>query len=239
MGVAVIEDCAHAAGSRYSNLQRVGSVGNLSCFSFQAVKNLPTFDAGMLVSPSEEWDQLARQLSWLGIDSSTYTRSTSRGGELYKWQYDVPQLGWKYNGNDVAATFAMVGLEHLKADNLYRRQIYLWYEKCLDPDRVRLIKQSDQSPHHLLVIRTRRRDETIAALKSNGIAPGVHYLPNYLFPIFKNYVRYSSVADRVIHEILSLPNHLSLTEEHVKAISSVVNSVRLDRGVMAEPPGGA
>ena len=101
LGTPVIEDCAHAAGAKYSNGNRVGSKkGTMSVFSFQAVKNMPTFDSGMLCINDEEKFERARRLSWLGIDKSTFDRTEEKA---YKWKYTVEELGWKYNGNDIAA----------------------------------------------------------------------------------------------------------------------------------------
>ena len=60
------------------------------------VKNLPTADSGMICFKDEEDDKLARQLSWLGIDKSTYDRY-NKG--TYNWKYDVPNVGYKYHGN--------------------------------------------------------------------------------------------------------------------------------------------
>jgi len=122
--VKVIEDCAHAAGSFYFNKKRVGSWGgNLACFSFQAVKNLPSSDSGFLVVPQLHLER-AKRLAWLGIDKSTYARTSSqKGEELYKWRYSISELGWKYNGNDIVAAVCLTQLKYLDADNAYRKQI--------------------------------------------------------------------------------------------------------------------
>ena len=98
----MIEDCAHAAGGCYQSGLRIGSrEDTLSCFSFQAVKNLPTFDSGILCIPFEGMLARAKKLAWLGIDKDTFTRTHLSQNEVYQWKYDVPELGWKYNGNDI------------------------------------------------------------------------------------------------------------------------------------------
>lgn len=221
--IRIIEDCAHAGGAYYPDGCRVGSrPDTISCFSFQAVKSLPTFDSGMICCPSVPLLERAKKLAWLGIDKDTYARSSSNQNEVYKWYYDVPELGWKYNGNDVAAAIANVQLEYLDRDNAQRRKIYNRYQKNL-PDL--LIPHSPYSAHHLVVIRVKNRDAVIGALKAKGIAPGVHYLPNYEFPVFQKFYQRGSCpnAEKIAPEILSLPNHLQLTEADVDQVCETVS----------------
>ncbi len=221
--IPVIEDCAHASGARYADGTMVGSrKDSLSIFSFHSVKNLPIMDGGILCVPTAQMDERARKLSWLGIDKSTYARTEGSGNELYKWSYNVSELGWKYNGNDIAAVIGLVQLRHLDYDNAYRYQIYEWYQDF----QVDVFKHNRGSSHHLLVAHSSVRDQLIAALKANGIAPGVHYLPNYLFPVFNKFsYELCKNVDRLSDEIISLPNHLELTREDVRRISGIVNGV--------------
>jgi dTDP-4-amino-4,6-dideoxygalactose transaminase len=225
-GFSMIEDCAHAAGGYYSEGMRIGSrPDTLSCFSFQAVKNLPTFDAGILCVPSEAMLARTKRLAWLGIDKDTFARTHTAQNEVYKWKYDVPELGWKYNGNDISAAIANTQLKYLDRDNSYRKQLYQWYAQCLQgQDKVRLVSHSAGSSHHLVVIRANNRDEVIAALKAKQIAPGVHYLPNYEFPVFKEFYKTGQCpnAEKISAEILSLPNHLMVTKDDVERVCEIV-----------------
>ena len=222
----MIEDCAHAAGGYYHEGSRVGSrKDTLSCFSFQAVKNLPTFDSGILCIPFEGMLERTKRLAWLGIDKDTFTRTHGTQNEVYKWKYDVPELGWKYNGNDISAALANTQLKYLDRDNQYRKQIYKWYETCFaGQQRVRLVPHSPGSANHLVVIRVANRDEVVAALKANQIAPGVHYLPNYEFPVFNNFYKTGQCpnAEKISTEIISLPNHLMVSQEDVHRVCEIV-----------------
>ena len=227
-GLQIIEDCAHAGGAYYLDGSRVGSRSDtVSCFSFQAVKNLPTFDSGMICCPSQGLLERAKRLAWLGIDKDTYTRTSTDQNELYKWRYDVPELGWKYNGNDVAAAIANIQLKYLDRDNERRKAIYEIYKKNLqDHPEITLVSQDDHSSHHLVVVRVENRDRIISNLKTHGIAPGVHYLPNYEFPVFEQYYKQGSCpnVERLSCEILSLPNHLQLTESDIEKVCEQVIS---------------
>lgn len=225
IGIPVIEDCAHAAGAFYSYGQRVGSrKDTISVFSFQAVKNMPTFDSGMICSGHGEFDMLrARKLSWLGIDKSTFERSSANDG-LYKWKYIVDELGWKYNGNDIAAAIGLVQMKYLDRDNAYRRQVYRWYRDNLRGSKVRLLPHADGSSVHFCAIEVNNRDELLGELKLNDIAPGVHYLPNFLFPAFSKYYKPGQCpnAERMAERVLTLPTHLMLTKSDVDKISEIV-----------------
>lgn len=224
----LIEDCAHASGARYKDQSYTGSLATTySCFSYHSVKNLPTFDSGMLCTSSEAALQRARKLSWLGIDKDTFARTNTQENELYKWRYDIPELGWKYNGNDIAAAIGRVQLKHLERDNHYRRQIYAWYRNNLKTNpNVQIVNHEPGSAHHLFVIRVRNRDEVMGSLKARGIAPGVHYLPNNEFPVFAKYYKKGAcpVLEKVSRELISLPNHLRLTKQDVDHVCEVVNA---------------
>ena len=129
LDVKVIEDCAHAGGASYTNGDKVGSrTDTFSCFHYQAVKNAPTSDSGMLCLPTAEFHTRAQHLSWLGIDKNTYSRTDVKGEkEIYSWKYTVPELGWKYNGNDIVTSIGLVQLKYLSRDNDYRNLINHWY----------------------------------------------------------------------------------------------------------------
>ena len=223
--VTVIEDCAHAAGASYEDGTRVGSrADTISCFSFHSVKNLPVFDGGMISVGYQAHLERARKLSWLGIDKNTFARTANAGNEVYKWLYDVPELGWKFNGNDVAATVALVQLRHLDRDNAFRRQINRWYSRSLA-----LLEHEDGSSHHLAAIgfnSQEERDKVMSSLNANGVAPGVHYRPNFEFPVFAPFYRQGQCpnAEQFAKTVISLPNHLRLTRGDVDFISNVVDS---------------
>ena len=220
-GIPIIEDCAHAAGSFYTDGTRVGSK-NISCFSYHAVKNMPSFDGGAITVHTKEDYERVKKLAWLGITQSTYDRTEAKTNEIYKWQYDVPELGWKYNGNELSAIMALVAMKYLDRDNAYRQKIYEWYSRAEFP----LINQFPDSSYHLIVAEVENRDQVVSALKANDIAPGVHYIPNYKFKPFEKYEHDCPEAERMAGRIISLPNHLYLTKEDVDRVVEIVNETQ-------------
>jgi dTDP-4-amino-4,6-dideoxygalactose transaminase len=222
-GIPVIEDCAHAMGSFYPKTNmRVGShPDNISCFSFQAVKNLPTADSGAIVVPDLSVFENVNRLSWLGIDKSTYSRTSS---DLYKWKYSVPEIGWKYNPNDIMACIALVQLKYVDQDNAYRRQIHDWYQEGFQKTKIRMISHNHGSSHHLIEVVVPDREKAIQKMKESGFATGVHYLPNYEFDAFSEFYQKGSCpeSEEISKNILTLPIHLEITKKHIEKICRII-----------------
>jgi len=216
--LAIILDAAHMAGSYYQG-KHVGFETDVAVFSFQAVKNLPTADSGMMCFSDEEDDKKARELSWLGINKDTFERSKQG---TYKWDYDVNEVGFKYHGNSIMSALGLVGLKYLDMDNAYRRQIAYWYESNLK-DKVKIIEHENkhETSRHLFQIVVENREKVIEYLTNNNIFPGVHYKENTQYKPYKiNYVLPNAkyYSDRV----LTLPIHTHLTKEDVDYISEIV-----------------
>ena len=80
----------------------------------------------MICFSNKDDDKKARELSWLGINKDTFTRS-DKG--TYKWDYNVNQVGYKYHGNSIMAALGIVGLKYLEEDNQYRRDLAIGIKK--------------------------------------------------------------------------------------------------------------
>lgn len=216
-GLKLILDAAHMSGTRLSG-RHVGAEGDVSVFSFHAVKNLPTADAGMICFPDAESDAAVRHWTWLGIDKDTYART--QGDSTYKWYYDVEHVGFKYHGNSIMAGLAMVSLKYLDADNAYRRQLADWYDEGLDglPGIERVPVAPDcQSARHLYQVLVNRRDEVMVALNAARIYPGVHYRDNTLYRMYGDQPPCPQ-ARRAGERVISLPLHMQLDRADVDRV---------------------
>lgn len=222
-GLCLIVDAAHMAGTRL-NGTTAGHDADVVVYSFQAVKNLPAADAGMICFRDEGCDQLCRQLSWLGIDRDTYSRTKQNGD--YKWKYAVNEIGYKYNGNSIMASICLVQLKYLDQDNSYRRQISNWYNQYFQNDfhLVKPIPTANQceSSNHLYMVEVENRDEIMLKLNEQNIFPGVHYRDNTDYPMYSYAKGSCPNAHRISRKIISLPIHLRLTFEDVKFISQTL-----------------
>jgi len=218
----LILDAAHMAGTQFLN-NHVGRNVDVSVFSFQAVKNLPTADSGMICFNDKKLDLKARKMSWLGISKDTFSRSTNEGN--YKWKYDVEEVGYKYHGNSIMASLALVGLKYLDQDNEYRRKLCSLYEdKLRDISEIEIVPISKDclSSRHLFQIRLPKRDEVLDFLYSQDIYPGVHYIDNTEYGVYGVSDELCPNARHASNEIISLPLHLALVEEDVDRIVNCI-----------------
>jgi len=223
----LILDASHMSGTRWADTgKHVGNEADISIFSFQAVKNLPTGDSGMICVRDAELEVEARKWSWLGISKDTYARTASQG--TYKWYYDVEHTGFKFNGNSIMGAIALVSLKYLEQDNAFRRQVCGWYDMLLkDTPQIQRIPMSpDCIPsRHLYQIAVDRRDEVMLALNQANIFPGVHYRDNTLYRMYayaqETCPRSMEASDRII----SLPLHLRLTYNQVEYICNNLKQI--------------
>ncbi len=221
-GLAMILDAAHMSGTRV-NGRHVGHDADVTIFSYQAVKNLPTADSGMICCRDAADDELARKLTWMGINKDTYARTVSQGN--YKWMYDVEYVGFKYHGNSIMAAIGLVQIKYLDGDNVVRREMAERYRRGFagKPGIATIpVAAGVESSTHLFQIRVANRDKVMEGLNKAGIHPGVHYRDNTEYRMF-SYARGTCPnAHRASDEIISLPLHLRLSEAD---IDRVVNTV--------------
>lgn len=219
----LILDAAHMAGTRINGVVP-GAEADAVVYSFQAVKNLPTADSGMICFKEDELDKIVRKKTWLGINKDTYARTDSAGN--YKWKYDVEYVGQKYHGNSVMAAIGIVQLRHLDKDNSYRRQIAQWYTEGFSPycDNIKLVEipEGAEVSRHLFQIITDDRDGLMRALNEAEIYPGVHYTDNTQYRMYEYAKGTCPHAEYISDHVLSLPMHMQLSYDDVKYIISVI-----------------
>ena len=219
----LVLDAAHMAGTRlYGKIP--GKEAEVVNYSFQAVKNLPTADSGIICFAREDFDAIARKKTWLGINKDTYSRINAGGN--YKWRYDVEYVGYKYHGNSIMAAIALVQLRCLDKDNAYRRQIVKWYEEGFSAygDKIKLVRKPEgcESAHHLFQIIVDDREGLMTYLNQNEIFPGVHYVSNTDYKMYAYAKGTCPYAEYISEHVLSLPLHLHLTYHDIRFIISKV-----------------
>lgn len=218
-----ILDAAHMTGTRL-NGKIPGKEADAVVYSFQAVKNLPTADSGMICFKDGKLDEIVRKKAWLGINKDTYARTQNMGN--YKWRYDVEYIGEKGHGNSVMASIGLVQLKYVDRDNAYRRTICEWYRERLAPysDKIKFtrIEEGCESSCHLFQILVDDRDALIVALNQAGISPGVHYIANTNYKMYDYAKGTCPHAEYVSEHTLSLPLNLYLSRSDVDYICDEV-----------------
>jgi dTDP-4-amino-4,6-dideoxygalactose transaminase len=212
--VKVIEDAAQAHGAEYKG-KRVGSLGDLGCFSFYPGKNLGAYgEGGMIVTNNPEYARTVRMLrDW---------------GQERKYYHDLK--GYNYRLEGMQGAILRVKLRHLEAWIEARRKHAAQYNETL-PDRgVQIPKEMPYARHvyHIYGIRTPQREGLQGSLNGKGIQTGIHYpIPVHLQKAYAD-LGYRNGdfphSEQAANEVLSLPMFAELTKAQ---ISSVVREIRL------------
>lgn len=221
----LILDAAHMSGTRLNGVFPGTLEGiDVAVYSYQAVKNLPTADSGMICFKEQALDEMCRKLAWLGINKDTYARTNSQGN--YKWKYDVEYLGYKHHGNSIMASIGIVQLKYLDSDNNYRRELSAKYDELFSNNKLVTpipVNYKAECSYHIYAIEVNNRDEIMMALNNADIYPGVHYLDNTNYKIFSYDSGKCPNGHRMSDRILSLPLHMQMTLDDVRLIADVVN----------------
>ena len=232
----VIEDAAHALPAGYQG-KRVGTVGDITCFSFYATKTITTGEGGMATTENGDWANRMRMMSLHGISLDAWDRYTDKGS----WYYEIIRPGYKYNLTDIAAA---LGIEQLKRCDRFweaRRRIASHYHEAfadLPEIQVPACMPNIQHAWHLYVIQlnTERlkisRRDFIKALKSEKIGTSVHFIPLHLHPFYRDKFGYQPAdfpqASAVFERIISLPIYPTMTEGDVRDVIVAVRKLVLE-----------
>jgi perosamine synthetase len=219
--LAVIEDCAHCAGGVYRG-RRLGTWGDIGCFSFEEKKCMTTGDGGMLTSDDADLIEPLRAYRWVGIDKDTWKRAagytSAEDVGARHWYYEVDVLGYKYNMNDLMAAIGLAQLKKLDWMNERRRRAigrYLEGIRGCEQIQPLLPYQLDGSAYWLFGVRCERRDELIMHMKQRGIATGVHFLPLPMHPLFSEHAEPVPNARRVWETVVTLPLFPELSDDEI------------------------
>lgn len=219
--LAVIEDCAHAAGGSYQG-KKLGTWGDIGCFSFEEKKNMTTGDGGMICSDDTELIDPLRAYRWIGIDKDTWRRKAGytapNDGDPRHWHYEVSVLGYKYNMNDLMAAIGLAQLKKLDRMNQRRSEIIQRYLRGIqDLEQIKPLMpyRFDGPVYWLFGVRCARRDDLILHLKAREIATGVHFMPMPMHPLFHGHEEPVPVATEVWESMVTLPLFADMTDEEV------------------------
>ncbi|MCX9081630.1 MAG: DegT/DnrJ/EryC1/StrS family aminotransferase [Candidatus Methanoperedens sp.] len=208
----VVEDACHAFGGNYKG-RKVGSFGDISCFSFDGIKNITCGEGGAIVTDDEKVLKRARDARLLGVENDTERRYK---GER-SWDFDVKNQGWRYHMSNLMAA---IGIEQLKKfPEFAKKRKYFakkYYNNLNSSGSVDLLKQDFDSivPHIFVVkLRSHDREKIRRSLLAQGIQTGVHYQPNHELSMYQS----SSlpITEKIFPELLSLPLHPDLKDEDI------------------------
>lgn len=229
----IIGDAAHAFGSEYIN-GKIGSLGDLTCFSFHATKNITTGEGGMVTTNNKKLADKIRLLSLHGISLDAWRRFQ---GKTYKhWETVLP--GYKYNMFDIQAAIGLAQLKKMDKFIKIRENYARIYNKAFEDTPeiiIPAIQDQMKHSHHLYVVifkledLTVTRDEIMNILQSNNIGIGVHYRALHLHHFYRKAYGFKKgdfpVAEYVSDRVLSLPLYPKMAKEDVLFVARAVKEI--------------
>ena len=229
----VIEDAAHAFPAKYRG-RMIGTISDLTAFSFYATKTLSTGEGGMLTTANPQYAERVAMMALHGISRDAWKRYSAEGS----WYYEVLQAGYKYNMTDIAAALGLHQLARSKWLWERRRAIAQRYTEAFSewPE----IEPPPNPAHvehawhlYLLRLRTERlaitRDAFIQSLTQANIGTSVHFIPLHLHPFYRN--MYQLAADDfpaaldAYQRVISLPIYPGMTDGDVEDVIAAVEQI--------------
>lgn len=212
----VIEDAAHALGASYKG-KMVGSISDMTTFSFHPVKHITTGEGGMITTNNEELYNKLILARTHGITRKEDLLNENHG----PWYYEQLELGYNYRITDIQASLGITQLAKLDSFIKRRKEIVAKYNEAFkDVDGIEIPRQLEgaDSAWHLYVIKVNKdiRKDMFEYLREQGIGVNVHYIPVYTFPYYRNHGYVDTKCDNaenLYSQIISLPIYYSLTDE--------------------------
>ena len=216
----VIEDACHGPFSEYRG-RKLGTIGDVGCFSFFSNKNISTGEGGMIVMNNEAYYNRTKLLRSHGMTSMSYERAKG-----HSTNYDVIELGYNYRMDDIHAAIGLAQLNKVMPDLKKRanmRGLYLELLKGFDNITVPFAGYREFTSNYIFTIilkesNAERRDQVRNRLAEAGIQTSVHYPAVHKFKIYRDFYTGLPVTDYVADNLITLPMHSGLTEENISYI---------------------
>ncbi|RZD48839.1 MAG: DegT/DnrJ/EryC1/StrS family aminotransferase [Thaumarchaeota archaeon] len=220
----VIEDAMHGFGTKINN-KKIGSLGDITCFSFDPVKIVTSIDGGcIIVNTKEELENLQR-LRLLGVDKDTTLRYKNNRA----WDYDVISEGYRYHMNSVSAGIGISQIKRVKEFIETRQEVCQQYNLAfsnIPGITLTCDNFSNISPFiYTIRILDNKREKLIQHLKNLGIDVGIHFIPVHKHKFFINSKHGDmTVTEKVVDQIVTLPLHSHMKKEYVRRVIDGITS---------------
>ena len=223
----VIEDACHGPLSEYKG-KKLGTIGDIGCFSFFSNKNISTGEGGMLITNNEEIAKRAKLLRSHGMTTMSYQRASG-----HSTNYDVVELGYNFRMDDIRASIGVVQMKKLRGDLEKRIQVRKEYLKRLSSIKnvtVPFSNNDDFVSNYIMPIVltdsiTEKRNCVRDKLHEAGIQTSIHYPAIHKFSIYKEYNSRLPVTEYVTDNEITLPMYASLSNDEIDFITKTLNKV--------------
>ncbi|MCK5725698.1 MAG: DegT/DnrJ/EryC1/StrS family aminotransferase [Thiotrichaceae bacterium] len=230
----IVEDAAHALPTTWQG-EMVGTLSDITVYSFYTTKTIATGEGGMVVSNNEDYIERMKVMRLHGMSRDAFDRYTSNKPS---WFYEIVEPGYKYNMTDIAASLGIHQLKKAKDFQERREWIAVQYNTAFAdlPLQIPFVAYPDDThAWHLYVIQleldslTITRDQFIELMAEEGIATSVHFIPLHLHPYWKDRYNYNAedfpVSLTVFNRVVSLPIYPKMTDEDVKRVITAVRKI--------------
>lgn len=224
-GLRVIEDAAHAFGSRHQGA-RIGSTGDLTCFSFGPVKTITSLEGGAIVTPDPDDVQRLHELRLIGVTADT----SARYERNRMWDYDVVRQGYRYHLGAVPAAIGLSQLAMVDTFATNRQRYCRTYDGLLvGTPGIQLMPTDwhDVVPY-IYVIRLEdaaNRPGFMQHLKQRGVASGIHFMGAHHYSFYEGNRRDDlSITEAVSAEVVTLPLHPFMSDSTIERVAGAVRS---------------
>jgi dTDP-4-amino-4,6-dideoxygalactose transaminase len=221
--IRVVEDAAHAFGSVYADGTPVGAKGDVTCFSFDPIKNVTTGEGGGIAFANADDRVRASRMAVLGIDSTAWGRLETKR----PWQYDVGEIGFRYHMPNFCAAIGLAQLERFEEHRARKQHVLALYQEAFRDLPFLEVPELpvERCFPFLALILVEDRERFMAAMKEHGVGTGVHYIPSHRFTRFRDAARGPlEVTDYVADRICSLPLLSDQTDEEIELVVDAVCS---------------
>ncbi|MUP46856.1 DegT/DnrJ/EryC1/StrS family aminotransferase [Gramella sp. BOM4] len=224
----VVEDACHGPLSEYKG-RKLGTIGDIGCFSFFSNKNLSTGEGGMLLTNNGELAEKAKLLRSHGMTTMSYNRAKG-----HSTSYDVVALGYNYRMDDIRSSLGIVQLEKLPEDLEKRSIVRSTYERELESVKnikVPFLNHPYFSSNYIFPVIIpesfeKTRDEVRDLLHAAGIQTSIHYPPVHLFDIYFNEEeRGLRKTESVYNRLITLPMYGNISEDKVNYITNKLREI--------------
>jgi dTDP-4-amino-4,6-dideoxygalactose transaminase len=219
--LVVVEDAAHAFGSLHGE-RMIGSIGDLTCFSFDPVKNITCGEGGAVTTEDDDVAERLRRARSLGVERDSWGR---RDHER-PWYYEATAPGLRYQLSDLNAAIGLAQLARFDELRSRKQDLLRRYRDALEGlDGVGLVAGDiDAAFPFMCVVRVfdGRRDALLEHLREDGVQASVHFVPLHAQPAFSEFGGSLPVAEQLFEELLTLPLHPELLDADVDYIAASV-----------------
>lgn len=212
--IRIIEDAAHAFGTKFKN-KLIGSFGDITCFSFDGIKNITSGEGGCVITNDSSIIEKVKNKRLLGVLNDTENRFVGKRS----WEFDVKYQGWRYHMSNIMAAIGITQLKRFSGFAKKRKQLAKLYDELLYKNKFidTFYRNYDDVVPHIYVIKVSskiNRDSLRDFLLENKIETGYHYFPNHLLSKY-SHNKELLATESIYKRLISLPLHTRMKKKDI------------------------